>query len=201
MDRAPSSSPVCGLEDEAETRRDVMRWRRAERARLIAERQAMAVSARQAAEARIIDGLAAEAGAVIAIYWPFRGEPDLRAWADDRRKAGARIALPVVVVKASPLVFRLWQPGARLERGVWDIPIPGEEAAEAIPDLILAPVVGTDPALFRLGYGGGFYDRTLAALEAAGHRPRKVGVGFAFQALPTIFPLSHDIAMDRVVLG
>ncbi|MDN5787961.1 5-formyltetrahydrofolate cyclo-ligase, partial [Pseudorhodobacter sp.] len=64
-----------------------------------------------------------------------------------------------------------------------------------------SPVVGVDPENYRLGYGGGFYDRTLAGLRAAGHSTRVVGIGFATQALPSIFPLPHDIAMDRVILG
>lgn len=201
MEPVFSASPTCLLEEEAETRRDVMRWRKAQRVQLIAQRQAMAVADRQAAEVRILAGLTGEAGQIIGIYWPFKGEPDLRGWAAGWRAAGARIALPVVVEKGQPLIFRLWEEGVRLAPGVWDIPIPPEDAPVVQPDLVIAPVVGTDPGLYRLGYGGGFYDRTLAAQRLACSRARVVGVGFAFQAIPTIFPLSHDIAMDRVVLG
>ncbi|WP_323007936.1 5-formyltetrahydrofolate cyclo-ligase [Pseudorhodobacter sp.] len=201
MDPAPYASSPCQMAEDAETRRDVMRWRKAERARLIAARQAMPVAARAAAEAVIIQGLDAEPGTIIGIYWPFKGEPDLRAWAGLRRGQGARIALPVVVEKAAPLVFREWLPDAPLTRGVWNIPIPDADAALLIPDLVISPVVGVDPGQFRLGYGGGFYDRTLAALRAGGHASRVIGVGFTMQAIPTIFPLPHDIAMDKVILG
>lgn len=196
-----TSSPTCYLDDEAETRRDVLRWRRALRVELIAERQALAVAERMAAEQRIAAGLAGETGEVIGLYWPFKGEPDLRGWAAARRASGTRIALPAVVGKGRPLEFRLWRPEVKLVRGVWDIPVPPEGEAVLRPELILAAVVGADAAGFRLGYGGGYYDRTLAAQRASGHRARIVGVGFAFQALPSIFPLSHDIAMDRVLLA
>ncbi|QCO57034.1 5-formyltetrahydrofolate cyclo-ligase (plasmid) [Pseudorhodobacter turbinis] len=201
MEPAPYASSPCRMPEDAETRRDVMRWRRAERARLIALRQAMPVADRQQAEAAILKALEEEPARTIGIYWPFKGEPDLRGWAAERRGNGARIALPVVVEKAAPLVFREWQPDAALVRGVWNIPIPAEDARVLIPDLIISPVVGVDPMQFRLGYGGGFYDRTLAALRAAGHDIRVIGIGFAAQSIPTIFPLPHDIAMNRVILA
>lgn len=200
MDPIHTASPTCQLEDDAETRRDVMRWRKAQRVQLIAQRQAMAVADRHSAEARILAALSAETGGVIGLYWPFKGESDLRGWAAERRLAGAQIVLPVVVAKGQPLQFRLWTPEVKLERGVWDIPIPPEDAPVLHPDLIIAAVVGADPSGFRLGYGGGFYDRTLAAERAAGHHARVVGIGFGFQALPTIFPLPHDIPMDRIIL-
>ncbi|MEO6301220.1 MAG: 5-formyltetrahydrofolate cyclo-ligase [Paracoccaceae bacterium] len=201
MEPIRTASPTCLLPEEAETRRDVMRWRKAQRLEMIAARQAMAVADRQLADAKISDALAAEVGMVIGLYWPFKGEPDLRVWAAQRRANGAQIALPVVVEKGQPLQFRLWRPEIKLERGVWDIPVPPPDAPVLHPDLIIAAVVGVDPAGFRLGYGGGFYDRTLAAERTAGHHARVVGIGFGFQALPTIFPLPHDIPMDRVVLA
>lgn len=201
MELSDMSSPPCFLGDPAETRGDAVRWRKAERARLIALRQAMPVAERHEADARVVADLAGDCGEVVAIYWPFRGEPDLRGWAATMREKGARIVLPVVLAKGQPLEFRLWSPGTKLERGVWDIPIPVEGAPVLTPDLVIAPVVGADAKRFRLGYGGGFYDRTLAALRSAGHRPWAIGVGYAFQALPTIFPQWHDIALDRMVLA
>ena len=195
------SSPTCYLGDDGETRRDVMRWRKAERLRLLTWRQALPVALRAAAERQMLAGLEPETGAVIGRSWPFRGEPDLRAWAAARRSLGARVALPVVINKAQPLGVRLWQPGVRLARGVWDIPVPPESAEVVLPDLVISPVVGVDPEGFRLGYGGGFYDRTLAQMRASGHAVRVIGIGYQGQALPTIFPLSHDVAMDRVILG
>ena len=88
-----------------------------------------------------------------------------------------------------------YRPGDRLEKGVWNIPIPAE-GTPVIPDVVLAPVVGFDPQNYRLGYGGGFFDRTLAALPA---KPLVIGLGYASQAIATIYPQPHDIAMDRIV--
>lgn len=207
------ASPPCFLHEldpafagiaDAETERDVSRWRTAERARLIGLRQAVPVSARAGADAAIAAELDRRlgplAGRMVALYWPFRGEPDLRAWAAAARAAGARTCLPVVVRKAAPLVFRLWSGAERLERGVWNIPIPPESTPEVVPDVVISPVVGFDAANYRLGYGGGFYDRTLRGLAAAGRRPRVIGVGFGFQRLATIFPQPYDVPLDEAVL-
>lgn len=179
-------------------------WRKSERARLIAARQAIPVAARQAADRRLADELDAllgdTEGRTISLYWPFRGEPDLRLWAAARHDAGARLALPVVVQKAAPLEFRLWEKGMKLERGVWNIPVPPDSAPVVQPDIILSPVVGLDDANYRLGYGGGFFDRTIAAARAAGGDPLVIGVGYAQQRMPTIHPHRFDIPMDRAVL-
>jgi 5,10-methenyltetrahydrofolate synthetase len=110
---------------------------------------------------------------------------------------GAVIGLPVVIEKERPLVFREWKPRCPMERGVWNIPIPSE-GREIVPDVVISPVVGIDPECYRLGYGGGFYDRTLANLS---NDPLVLGVGYPMFAIDTIFPLPHDIPMDRVLLG
>lgn len=180
-------------------RAEVMAWRKAERARLIAARLATPADDRAAWSARIAEELdqaiGAVEGLVISVYWPFRGEPDLRPWMNAVALRGGRCALPVVVEKGAPLAFRIWREGEALERGVWNIPIPaGGDAVE--PDVAIAPVVGFDRAGYRLGYGGGFFDRTLAARTP---RPRVFGVGYMLQAIDTIHPLSHDIAMDAIV--
>lgn len=213
-DEDSGGSPACflheldpaasGIVDE-ETARDVARWRKAERARLIALRQAVPVAARTAADAVVAGELSRRLGAIqgrtVALYWPFKGEPDLRNWAAGIRTAGARTCLPVVVAKAQPLIFRDWTGAEKLERGVWNIPIPPETSPDVLPDIVISPVVGFDAQNYRLGYGGGFYDRTLAKLLAAGRRPRVIGVGFAFQRIPTIFPQPYDIALDEAVLA
>lgn len=189
---------------DAETARDVARWRVAERARLLAVRLALNVAARQLADARLAaaldERLGSLAGLTVATYWPFRGEPDLRPWAVGRRAGGVSICLPVVVEKARPLVFRQWSPDVPLVRGVWNIPIPPEEAPALVPDLVIAPVVGADAGNFRLGYGGGYYDRTLAAMSRLGHRPRVIGVGYDLQRIATIFPQPHDVPMTEMLL-
>ena len=97
--------------------------------------------------------------------------------------------------KNAPLIFRLWRAGEPLALGVWNIPIPAH-GAELVPDVVIAPVVGFDQQGYRLGYGGGFYDRTLAALAK---KPRAIGVAYRQAAIATIYPLRHDIPMDVIV--
>jgi 5,10-methenyltetrahydrofolate synthetase len=178
---------------------DVRRWRKAERERLIAARLAVPAEIRAEMSARIADGLdrviGEVAGRTVSLYWPFRGEPDLRVWGVSVIERGGSTALPVVVEKARPLVFRRYRPGDRLEKGVWNIPIPAA-GAEVVADIVIAPLVGFDGRNYRLGYGGGFFDRTLAALPG---KPLVIGVGYAFQSIATIHPQPHDIAMDAIV--
>ena len=184
---------------EVRLRTDVKRWRKAERERLIAERMAIPNAVRSGHGGRIAAALEAAIGGVsgmtISAYWPFRGEPDLRPFMERMTSLGARCALPVVVEKAAPLVFRAWRSGDRLERGIWNIPVPAE-GADVLPDIVIAPVVGFDPSCYRLGYGGGFFDRTLAALP---RKPRVFGVGYENAAIRTIHPQPHDIPMDTVI--
>ena len=130
----------------------------------------------------------------IGFYWPFRGECDLRPFMGRLYPQGITPALPVVVAKAQPLIFRTWRPDAAMTTGVWDIPIP-DGTPEVHPTLLLVPLVGFDDQRFRLGYGGGFYDRTLAGRDP---QPVTWGIGLSCQRLPTIVPGPHDIAMDRI---
>ncbi|WP_212524632.1 5-formyltetrahydrofolate cyclo-ligase [Actibacterium sp. MT2.3-13A] len=202
------ASPPCfahelsgGQPVDPQTARDVARFRKAERARLIAARLARPAAERAALADEVAEELdrllAGYPGAVVGLYWPFRGELDLRGWMARAHARGHPVALPVVAGKAQPLVFREWTPGCAMARGVWNIPIPAEGRALR-PGVVIAPLVGVDPQGYRLGYGGGFYDRTLAALAP---RPLAIGVGAPEAQMPTIFPQPHDIAMDVVVLG
>ena len=108
---------------------------------------------------------------------------------------GGRSALPVVVERGKPLVFRPWSPGEPLARGVWNIPVP-TTTEEVVPNVVIVPVVGFDRACYRLGYGGGFFDRTFATMK---NSPLKLGVGYPQQALLTIHPQPNDIPMDMVI--
>jgi 5-formyltetrahydrofolate cyclo-ligase len=179
--------------------RDVVRWRKAERERLIAARLAIPAADRRRRSRRIAawldEALGDISGKIISLYWPFRGEPDLRAWLKDLEKRGAVGSLPVVVHRHAPLVFRSWRRDEPLEPGVWKIPVPSHGIA-VTPDIVIAPVVGFDSRCFRLGYGGGFYDRTLAALP---RRTWIIGVGYGQQAISTIYPQDHDVAMEVIV--
>ena len=191
---------VAGQPVDASTWRDVARWRKAERVRLIAARLALPNETRVAMAADVaarLDPLVPDSGTV-GVYWPFRGEFDLRPWMAAATARGVTVALPVVVEKARPLVFRRWRPGCAMTRGVWNIPIPAESEPQVTPDVVISPVVGVDPDKFRLGYGGGFYDRTLAGFVK---KPLTIGIGPALAAIPTIFPQPWDIPMDRVLLG
>ena len=177
---------------------EVKLWRRAERDRLIAARLAIPRDLRREHAERIAAHLDALIhpldGRTISTYWPLHGEPDLRPWMERVIARGGRCALPVVVVKNAALIFRAWTPHAKMEKGFWNIPVPAD-GHELVPDIIIAPVVGFDDACYRLGYGGGYFDRTLAALET----PRRViGVGYASARIKTIHPLPHDIPMDTI---
>jgi 5-formyltetrahydrofolate cyclo-ligase len=188
---------------DPEQERDVARWRKAERERLIAARCLLAEQDRMEQAATIAGQLAqivatsGIAAPVVSAYWPIRGEPDLRAWMHALFQSGARVALPVATGLAQPLVFREWCPGARLARGLWNIPHPADGKL-IVPNVVIAPVVGFDLQGYRLGYGGGFFDRTLARLNP---KPLTIGVGYPDAELRTIFPQPHDIPMDWVVTG
>jgi 5,10-methenyltetrahydrofolate synthetase len=187
----------------------VARWRTAERARLLAARRAQGVAAQAAAAAAIsghLEGLLRAQsgasrpgrgpGAAVSGYWPIKGEPDLRPLLAALHGAGVAVALPVVETRAAPLVFRRWWPGMAMVRGHWNIPVPPPEAAAVVPGIVLAPVVGWDGGCWRLGYGGGYFDRTLAALHP---RPLAIGIGLASARIDSIRPQPHDIALDLIV--
>jgi 5,10-methenyltetrahydrofolate synthetase len=103
---------------------------------------------------------------------------------------GVIVALPVVETRAAPLVFRRWSPGARIMRGDWGIPVPPPGADRLAPEIVLAPCLGWACGCCRLGWGGGYFDRTRAALT-----PRLLTVGVALDRarLPTIHPQTNDI--------
>jgi 5-formyltetrahydrofolate cyclo-ligase len=176
-------------------------WRTAERKRLIAERLAIPAATRRKYAEGIAAGLGSLfsdgeiAGHVCSVYWPFRGEPDLRGWMKKWHHSGGISALPCVVERRSPLIFRVWEPGARMERGIWNIPVP-LHGSEVIPAIVIAPLVGFDRDGYRLGYGGGYFDRTLAALPS---KARVIGVGFSRCEITTIYPQDFDIPMDVIV--
>lgn len=173
--------------------KDVVRWRRAERKRLIGERLALDLVERNRKSKRIASkietALGRIGGRILALYWPVRGEPDVRNWMIQIIERGSRVA------KDRPLEFCLWSPGDPLERGIWDILVPARGSAVQ-PHIIIAPGVGFDQANHRLGYGGGLLDRTLAKMMK---KPQVIGVGYAESQLKTIYPQPLDVPMDLVV--
>ena len=179
------------------------RWRQTERARLLAQRLAMTNQQREMRSRAIVTHLnrlmrslfPEPRGKTVGVYWPIKGEPQLLAWMRQLHGQGVMVALPVVVQPGQALEFSAWHPGAAMARGFWGIPVPAVMQAMQ-PDLLIAPMLGFDAQGYRLGYGGGYYDRTLAALPK---RPQVIGVADQFAQLPTIHPLPHDIPMDHVV--
>jgi 5-formyltetrahydrofolate cyclo-ligase len=144
---------------------------------------------------RALELLPVLARRVVGIYWPFKGEHDPLPLAQALDVAGARTALPVVVRKAAPLAFVAWRLGEPITPGVGNIPVPA--AGELVsPEALLVPLLGFDRDGYRPGYGGGYYDRTIAAME---DRPLLVGLGFEQALLPTIHPQPHDVPMDLIL--
>lgn len=189
---------------DPEQARDVARWRTAERSRLLAERRQLSVAERQAIGAALAGHLrqvveerfGGARGMVFSAYWPIKGEADLRPLMAELHAAGVTVALPLVETRAAPLTFRRWTPETRMVRGDWNIPVPPPDAAALTPDITLAPLVGWTAEGYRLGYGGGYFDRTLAALDP---KPFVIGIGFKTAQLSTIYPQPHDIPLDLIV--
>ena len=192
---------IAGQPVDPDTARDVARFRKAKRAEMYAARKALRSDDRArltaAIESQLDRAVPDPAGLCIGVYWPIRGEPDLRGWMGRAHHKGAKVCLPVVVGRDQPLEFRPWHPGCPMTRGDWNIPVPAEGAAVR-PDLVVSPLVGVDDANFRLGNGGGYYDRTLAAMIP---KPRMIGIGFPACRIKTIHPMPWDIPMDEVILG
>lgn len=171
--------------------------RRALRREMPARRALLDAAEHSALSARIVAHLQhfLPAPVVVAFCWPIKHEPDVRAIVDHWRQSGTRAALPVVVAENTPLAFREWCAETPLEPDRYGIPTP-MAGDWLVPDLILLPLNGFDTAGFRLGYGGGYFDRTLAALSP---RPLAVGVGFEINRVDSICPQAHDQRLDWIV--
>ena len=174
-------------------------WRKTQRDRLISERLRVTPATLDAWRGQIDRSLERSFPGLgrcrLAFCWPIKGEYDARHLARTLRERGALTALPVVVAPKTPLVFREWHPGVELAVGPLDIPYP-KDSAEIAPDAVLLPMNGWDSKGYRLGYGAGFFDRTLASLT---RRPLVIGVSYEFAKLDTIHPQPWDIPMDFVV--
>jgi len=180
-----------------EPNEDNTAWRRVLRREMVARRAALSDAEHAGLSARVVEHLltALPLPGVVAFCWPIKHEPDVRAVVERWTVLGARAALPVVVAEDAPLAFRLWTAETPLAPDRYGIPTP--TAGDFVqPDMILLPLNGFDGAGYRLGYGGGFFDRTLAALSP---RPLAVGVGFEVNRLDCIRPESHDQRLDWIV--
>lgn len=137
-------------------------------------------------------------GAVVAGYWPLGDEIDPLPLMAELARSGCRLALPAVVAAASPLEFRSWSLGTPLELGPHRTRHPPASAGQVVPDVVLVPLLAFDSRGFRLGYGGGYYDRTLAGLRAAGGF-RAIGLAFAAQKIARVPDDGWDQALDMIV--
>jgi len=207
-DDDPSGSPVCfahmlvgGHVVDPQTWKDVSVFRKAERTRLYAARQKVSLEDRKDMAVRIsaslTDFLGDVTGRSIAVYWPIRGELNLRPFMVEASERGAQICLPVVIEKNQPVEFHRWTPDSAMAKGVWNIPVPANPEP-VVPDVVIVPLLGVDGQGYRLGNGGGYYDRTLARLPGD---LLTIGVGQPIARMKSIFPMPWDIPMKKIVLG
>ena len=135
----------------------------------------------------------------IGAYWPIKGEfdalPALFRWTEGETDTKRQIGLPVINRETRHLRFHVWYPGCPMEEDAYGIPKPKDTDAFE-PQLLLVPCVGFGPKGVRLGYGGGFYDRTLADLQP---RPYTVGVGYSHGFIPWLTGEPHDVPLDAML--
>jgi 5-formyltetrahydrofolate cyclo-ligase len=136
-----------------------------------------------------------EPPAVVGGFWPMAEELDIRPLMIELINQGCQLALPVVVAKKQPLMFRAWRPGDPLEAGAFGTLQPTARRAVVEPEVLIVPLLAVDEEGWRLGYGGGFYDRTLEALRAS-KRVIAVGVGFNEQIVPEVPHDPNDQRLD-----
>lgn len=174
-------------------------FRAALRREKLLARAALAATARTDADRRILQALerllADRPARCIAFCAAVRGEVDVTPSIVRLLAAGWTAAMPVVATPAAPMIFRRWTPEAPMEADRHGIPVPAADR-RCEPRIVLLPLVAFDAAGYRLGYGGGYFDRTLAALSP---RPLAIGVGYELSRVASVFPQAHDIRLDHIV--
>lgn len=155
-------------------------------------------AAGEALKQHLTEALPMPPGIAISGYWPLEGEIDVRPALEGYHAEGHPVGLPVVVAKGEALLFRRWEPGVDLVVGPFKVLTPPAETGEVMPEILLVPMLAFDPDGYRLGYGGGFYDRTLAKLRARGHA-LAVGVAYAAQEMAHVPRGPYDQPLDYVV--
>jgi 5-formyltetrahydrofolate cyclo-ligase len=152
--------------------------------------------AARAVAQHFFDAVPLASGEIVAGYWRIKDEMDCQPILIRLMDSFQPVCLPVVLGDEQPLELRLWEQGAPLYEAGFGTLAPSELAPQVEPDVIIMPLLGFDKRGTRLGYGGGYYDRTLDRL---GKRPRLVGIAFAAQELDTIPRESHDVPLDVIV--
>lgn len=155
-------------------------------------RSGMKAGLESALRAELFREIVSQGSVRIAAVWPLAGEVDLRPLCHDLVGAGKQVLLPETPPKGQPLVFRRWSPSAIMHSGRFGTTYP--EGAVETPDLVLVPLLAFDRAGYRLGYGGGYYDRTLAVL-----RVPAIGYGFSAQELPGVPVGPYDIPLSMII--
>lgn len=178
--------------------REITKWRRSERERLIEQRIQAGHKQRSewnlSIQEQLIEWFKDKERLTVGFYWPFKGEFDARPLIHGLLSQGHFAALPVVVEPKTAMEFRDYREGEELEPGVWKIPVPKRRDI-VIPEVLIVPLVGFDSSNYRLGYGGGYYDRTLAKLP---DETITLAVGYSSAAMETIYPQDFDIPMTQV---
>jgi 5-formyltetrahydrofolate cyclo-ligase len=170
------------------------------RRKILARRARLYRPVRQrAALTRALDLLRRQPGLRVGLYAGFRDELDPMPLVRRLAAMGVTVGLPVVIGPGRPLVFRRYGVSTRFVRSTFGILEPAETAPEVLPDIVIAPLVGVDRSGARLGYGGGFYDRTMAAWRRRGHRPPLVGLAFETQLVPRLPAGRHDVRLDALI--
>lgn len=181
---------------------DINETKRSCRARAVESRRAAALADDGTAGTRIAGNLLAAGmvppGAPVSGFWPIRDEVDALTALRELAVRGHPVALPVVVGRGRPLVFRRWIESDGMATGPFGIREPLDGAPEIEPRVLLVPLLAFDRAGFRLGYGGGFYDRSLAGLRMAGDA-LAIGIAWAGQEVAAVPRDAHDQPLDWIV--
>ena len=148
--------------------------------------------------ARVLEVLAPAAGQVVSAFWPLAGEINTFPVMTALHDRSCKIVLPVMQGAGKPLIFRHWKPGDRLEEGAFDTREPSADKEALPPEILLVPLLAFDRAGYRLGYGGGFYDRTLEKLRARGP-VTTLGIAFAGQECAAVPRGTFDQKLDWIV--
>jgi 5-formyltetrahydrofolate cyclo-ligase len=186
---AHTAPPASLVDEKSELRRVAF-----ERRRELAAREAPAEAGRKIAE-RVLETIPIPAGTAVSAYWPMGDELDPRPLIERLHAAGCSVGLPIIVAKGQPLSFRCWTPDTRFVSGGFRTQVPEPGCPEVVPSLLVVPLLAFDRRGYRLGYGGGFYDRTLAKLRALGP-VTAIGFAYAGQEVDVVPRDDYDQPLD-----